>query len=131
MHSGNQKSESVIMPCFIGSCESHGDKITPFKWAKLASRKGNYEGEQFLLKLAGANLTNKIMSEAIIDQITRLEMHYAEQEHTLQALNDVVARQDQELSRITNELKLLTQQYQTLKSHLPEQFDPAEKPPHY
>ena len=71
------------------------------------------------------------MSEAIIDQITRLEMHYAEQEHTLQALNDVVARQDQELSRITNELKLLTQQYQTLKSHLPEQFDPDEKPPHY
>ncbi|MCH7881667.1 MAG: SlyX family protein [Proteobacteria bacterium] len=71
------------------------------------------------------------MSEAIEEQITRLEMLWAEQEHTLQALNEVVSRQDRELSRIKNELKLLTQQYQTLKSHLPDQLDPVEKPPHY
>ncbi len=58
-------------------------------------------------------------------------MHCAEQEHTLQALNEIVSRQDQELSRIKNELKLLTQQYQTLKSQLPERFNPVEKPPHY
>jgi SlyX protein len=71
------------------------------------------------------------MSEAIVEQITRLEMLCAEQDHTLQALNEVVSRQDRELSRIKNELKLLTQQYQTLKSHRPDPFDPVEKPPHY
>ena len=71
------------------------------------------------------------MSKAIAEQITRLEMLCAEQEHTLQALNEVVSRQDRELSRIKNELKLLTQQYQTLKSQLPDPFDQAEKPPHY
>ena len=71
------------------------------------------------------------MSKAIAEQITRLEMLCAEQEHTLQALNEVVSRQDQELSRIKNELKLLTQQYQTLKSQIPDPFDQTEKPPHY
>ena len=73
----------------------------------------------------------KLMSDAITEQITRLEMLYAEQEHSLQALNEVVTRQDHELSRITNDLNLLTQQYESLRSQLPEQLDPVEKPPHY
>lgn len=84
-----------------------------------------------MLKSAETNPANRTMSEAIAEQITRLEMLCAEQEHTLQTLNEVVSRQDRELSRIKNELKLLTQQYQTLKSHLPDQLDPVEKPPHY
>ena len=84
-----------------------------------------------MLKSAETNPTKDIMSEAITQKITRLEMHYAEQEHTLQALNDVVARQDSELTLIKNELKLLAQQYQTLKSELPDQSDAIEKPPHY
>ena len=71
------------------------------------------------------------MSNAIIDQITRLEMLYAEQEHSLQALNTVVTRQDQELSRITSDLILLTQQYQSLRSQISEPTDTGEKPPHY
>ena len=84
-----------------------------------------------MLKSAETNLSKDIMSEAITQKITRLEMHYAEQEHTLQALNDVVTRQDSELTLIKNELKLLAQQYQTLKSELPDQSDAIEKPPHY
>ena len=71
------------------------------------------------------------MSEAITQKINRLEMHYAEQEHTLQALNDVVTRQDSEITLIKTELKLLAQQYLTLKSELPDQSDAIEKPPHY
>jgi len=84
-----------------------------------------------LLKSVETNPAKDIMSEAITQKITRLEMHYAEQEHTLQALNDVVTRQDSELTLIKNELKLLAQQYQTLKSELPDQSDAIEKPPHY
>ncbi len=84
-----------------------------------------------MLKSVETNPAKDIMSEAITQKITRLEMHYAEQEHTLQALNDVVTRQDSELTLIKNELKLLAQQYQTLKSELPDQSDAIEKPPHY
>lgn len=84
-----------------------------------------------MLKLAQSSHPNRKMSEALAQQITRLEILCAEQEHTLQALNEVVARQDQALTRIGAELKLLSRQYQALKSQLPEPFDPVEKPPHY
>lgn len=84
-----------------------------------------------MLKLAETSSAKEIMSDAITEQITRLEIHYAEQEHTLQALNDVVARQDSEITIIKNELKLLARQYQSLKSDLPDLHDTAEKPPHY
>ncbi len=67
----------------------------------------------------------------ITEQITRLEMLFSEQEHTIQALSDIVARQSRQISNLGSDLKTLHQQYQELKSELPGQFGEAEKPPHY
>jgi len=58
-------------------------------------------------------------------------MLYSEQEHTIQALSDIVAEQSREISSLGSDLKTLSQQYQELKSELPGQFGEIEKPPHY
>jgi uncharacterized coiled-coil protein SlyX len=65
------------------------------------------------------------------EQLTRLEMLYSEQDHTIQALDDIVTRQAREISNLNSVLQLLKQQYQELKSVLPDQSDGSEKPPHY
>jgi len=71
------------------------------------------------------------MQEDICDQITRLEMLYSEQEHTIQALNEVTTRQDQEMCRLRVDLELLKRQFNDLKTDLPQQVAGDEKPPHY
>ncbi len=71
------------------------------------------------------------MQEDISAQITRLEMLYSEQEHTIQALNEITARQDQEMRQLRVDLQLLKRQYSDLKANLPQQIIGDEKPPHY
>ena len=68
---------------------------------------------------------------SITEKLTRLEMLFSEQEHTIQSLNDIVARQTREISNLRSDLQTLKQQYQELKLELPEQFNDSEKPPHY
>jgi len=67
----------------------------------------------------------------ITEQLTRLEMLFSEQEHTIQSLSDIVARQSRQISNLSSDLKSLNQRYQELKSELPGQFGEVEKPPHY
>jgi uncharacterized coiled-coil protein SlyX len=67
----------------------------------------------------------------ITEKLTRLEMLFSEQEHTIQSLNDIVARQTREISNLRFDLNTLKQQYQELKLELPDQFNDSEKPPHY
>jgi uncharacterized coiled-coil protein SlyX len=71
------------------------------------------------------------MQEDISAQITRLEMLYSEQEHTIQALNEITARQDQEMRQLRGDLELLKQQFNDSKTDLPQQVIGDEIPPHY
>ena len=71
------------------------------------------------------------MEQDISTHVTRLEMLYSEQEYTIQALNQIATRQDQEISRLRSDLELLKQQYRDLKTDLPQPPSGDEKPPHY
>jgi len=67
----------------------------------------------------------------ISEQLTRLEILFSEQEHSIQSLSDIVAQQSRQISILSSDLKTLNLRYQELKSELPGQFGEAEKPPHY
>ena len=72
------------------------------------------------------------MSETLESKLDRLEMLFSEQDYTIQALNDMVALQDQEISQLNVSLELLKDQLQALRTELSNDIDPAnEKPPHY
>ena len=71
------------------------------------------------------------MKEDISSQITRLEMLYSEQEYTIQALNQITSRQNQEISQLQSDLQSLKRQYLDLKTNFPQPISGDEKPPHY
>ena len=72
------------------------------------------------------------MSETLESKLNRLESLFAEQDYTIQALNDTVAQQDQEISHLNVGLELLKSQLQALQTELSSDIDPGnEKPPHY
>ena len=71
------------------------------------------------------------MAKDIRAQFTRLETLYTEQEYTIQALNQITIRHDQEISQLRSELELLNRQYRDLKENLAPQVAGDEKPPHY
>ncbi len=73
------------------------------------------------------------MTSEIEKKLTIIETLYSEQEYTIHTLNNIVTRQDREISSLAEELKWLKRQLMTLKEQLPgseeNRFD--EKPPHY
>ena len=72
------------------------------------------------------------MSETLESKLDRLEMLFSEQDYTIQALNDMVAQQDLEISQLNVSLEMLKDQLQALRTELSSDIDPvAEKPPHY
>ncbi len=72
------------------------------------------------------------MSESLESKLTRLEMLYAEQDYTIQTLNDVVAQQVQEISMLNLNIERIKDQLQMLKAEMSSNIHPiAEKPPHY
>ena len=72
------------------------------------------------------------MSDTLESKLERLEMLFAEQDHTIQTLNDVVTQQDQEISQLNTSLEMLRDQLQALRTELSSDIDPGyEKPPHY
>ena len=72
------------------------------------------------------------MSDSLESKLTRLEILYAEQDYTIQTLNDVVSQQDQEISMLNLNIEKIKNQLQMLKSELSSNIDPiVEKPPHY
>ena len=73
------------------------------------------------------------MDESLIARIEHLEALYSEQDYTLQALNDTVARQDREITSLTLAIERLKQQLKLLKSDdVSGNISPEhEKPPHY
>jgi uncharacterized coiled-coil protein SlyX len=71
------------------------------------------------------------MNSSNLEQIAKLEMLFAEQEHTVQMLNDIVTRQDQDIAKLKFEFQSLKLQYLDIKSQLPDQESTPEIPPHY
>ena len=76
------------------------------------------------------------MSESVQARLDRLESLYSEQDHTMQMLNDMVAQQSQEISRLQAQLEQIRIQLQSLKTESASEVDSAsdsefEIPPHY
>ena len=73
------------------------------------------------------------MTTEISQKLTEIETLYTEQEYTIHTLNDVVARQDQEINRLSIDLQWLKQQLIELKEQMPNSNsgDVNEIPPHY
>ena len=64
-------------------------------------------------------------------RINRLEILFSEQEHTIETLNSVITRQDQDIRQLNLQLDLLKQQILELKKQIPAAAVIDEKPPHY
>jgi len=76
------------------------------------------------------------MSESVHDRLDRLESLYSEHDHTMQMLNDMVAQQSQEISRLQAQLEQIKIQLQSLKTESASEVDSPshdeyEIPPHY
>lgn len=72
------------------------------------------------------------MHELLHARIDHLEALYSEQEYTVQALSDMVAQQDREISSLTLGIEMLKDQIKALKTELPGDISSDnEKPPHY
>lgn len=72
------------------------------------------------------------MTEKLNDKLHRLEILYTEQDYTILALNNMVAQQQQEISRLHSSIEELKTQLQSLKTDRSSDIDPGfEKPPHY
>jgi len=65
-------------------------------------------------------------------RLDSLELLYSEQDHTIQTLNDIVAQQSQEISRLNLQMEQIKLQLQSLKSEsATETGSEFEIPPHY
>ncbi len=73
------------------------------------------------------------MTSEISKKLTEIETLYSEQEYTIHTLNDVVTRQDKEISRLSTDLQWLKQQLLELKEQIPDAGMSSinEVPPHY
>ena len=72
------------------------------------------------------------MNDSILARLERLEALYSEQEYTVQALNDVVASQDREITNLTLGIERLKEQLKALRAETSSDISSEiEKPPHY
>lgn len=71
------------------------------------------------------------MSEQLIARMDELEMRLAFQDDTIQALNEVVSRQDLELGRLQRALELLARRQADLAASMPGETEDDQPPPHY
>jgi len=65
------------------------------------------------------------------DRLIDIESRLAFQEHTLQALNDVIAHQQQEIDHLTRQLQHAQEQLRNLATTLPTGPQDEPPPPHY
>jgi uncharacterized coiled-coil protein SlyX len=72
------------------------------------------------------------VSKSLQTRLDKLEALYSEQDHTLQTLNDLVAQQSQEISRLYSQLDQIKAQLQSIKTESASEIDSGfEIPPHY
>jgi SlyX protein len=68
----------------------------------------------------------------ILERLQELESQLAFQDELHTQLNDIVARQDREISELKDQVKALSARLRDLGDAMPGQSDPAsEAPPHY
>ena len=65
------------------------------------------------------------------ERLTEIESRVAFQDDTIQQLNDVIIRQQQDIELLTEELQMLKQQMQTLAPSLVVDQAQETPPPHY
>lgn len=66
-----------------------------------------------------------------IERLIELETKLAYQEDTIQQLNDVVCRQQNQIDILLEKCDLLISKTKELADKLPDDFDDNERPPHY
>jgi uncharacterized coiled-coil protein SlyX len=76
------------------------------------------------------------VSKSLQSRLDKLELLYSEQDHTMQTLNDMVAQQGQEISRLHLRLEQIKAQLHSLKTEAASEVDSPshgefEIPPHY
>jgi uncharacterized coiled-coil protein SlyX len=72
------------------------------------------------------------VNESLLSRLEHLETLYTQQEYTVQALNDMVARQDREITSLALGLERLKEQLKALKADAASDISSEiEKPPHY
>lgn len=65
------------------------------------------------------------------ERINDLEMHYMQQEHTIQELNEIVCRQELMLEQLRRDFATLKEQMMTMSPSLSSDSGQEEPPPHY
>jgi len=65
------------------------------------------------------------------ERLNELEIKLAYQEDTIQQLNDVVCRQQDQIDRLLEKCSLLNSRTEELAAKLPDDSDGVELPPHY
>ena len=65
------------------------------------------------------------------ERINELEMHYMQQEVTIQELNDIVCRQELLLEQLRRDFAMLKDQVMTMSPSVSRDPDQEEPPPHY
>ncbi|MCO5785184.1 hypothetical protein DHB74_02315 [Pseudomonas sp. G11-1] len=71
------------------------------------------------------------MNDQLIARMDELEMRLAFQDDTIQALNDVVSRQESQLERLQRALELLARRQADLAASMPGETEDDQPPPHY
>ena len=64
-------------------------------------------------------------------RINELEMHYMQQEHTIQELNEIVCRQELLLEQLQKDFAQLKEQFMLMSPSVSRDPDQEEPPPHY
>lgn len=64
-------------------------------------------------------------------RINELEMHYMQQEATIQELNEIVCRQELVLEMLQREIVTLKEQFMAMSPSMSRDPDQEEPPPHY
>ncbi|EZQ19064.1 hypothetical protein CF98_00850 [Halopseudomonas bauzanensis] len=71
------------------------------------------------------------MNDQLIARMDELEMRLAFQDDTIQALNDVVSRQELQLEKLQRALELLARRQADLAASMPGETEDDQPPPHY
>ena len=65
------------------------------------------------------------------ERLNKLEMLFSEQEYTIQILNTIVTRQDDELARLSTRVERLQRQLGDLREQVSDIAPGHDRPPHY
>ena len=65
------------------------------------------------------------------ERLNELEMHYMQQEVTIQELNEIVCRQDLMIGQLQREFAALKEQFLVMSPSVSQNADQEEPPPHY